>query len=112
MQFPKVSLDLEYGQGSCYGPEEEAAVVEVIRAGAPGYGPKSREFEQAFAEYCGVSHALAVSSGTAALQLAMLAAEVGPGDEVITTPLSWSRRPTARLSEAPAWCSPISILAR
>ncbi|HZT29003.1 MAG TPA: DegT/DnrJ/EryC1/StrS family aminotransferase [Bryobacteraceae bacterium] len=89
MQFPKVSLDLEYGQGSCYGPEEEAAVVEVIRAGAPGYGPKSREFEQAFAEYCGVSHALAVSSGTAALQLAMLAAEVGPGDEVITTPLSW-----------------------
>lgn len=89
MRLPEVRYELEYGQGSCYGPEEEAAVLEVIRAGAPGYGPKSREFERAFAEYCGVNHALAVSSGTAALQLAMIAAGIGPGDEVITTPLSW-----------------------
>jgi len=80
---------LEYGQGSVYGPEEEAAVLEVLRAGAPGYGPRSAAFEAAFAGFVGVPHAIAVSSGTAALELAMIALGIGPGDEVITTPLSW-----------------------
>ncbi|HWB98021.1 MAG TPA: DegT/DnrJ/EryC1/StrS family aminotransferase [Bryobacteraceae bacterium] len=89
MPLPEVRYELEYGQGSCYGPEEEAAALEVIRAGATGYGPQNRAFERAFADYCGVRHALAVSSGTAALQLAAIAASIGPGDEVITTPLSW-----------------------
>ncbi|MFN7925601.1 MAG: DegT/DnrJ/EryC1/StrS family aminotransferase [Bryobacteraceae bacterium] len=87
-QFP-VKFDLQYGQGSCYGAEEEQAVIEVLRAGAPSCGPWVARFEEAFARYCGVEHALAVSSGTAALRLAMAALDVGPGDEVITTSLSW-----------------------
>ncbi len=82
--------DREYGHGSVYGPEEEAAVLAVLRAGAPGCGPRTQEFERAFASYIGVAHAVAVSSGTAALQLAMVASGIGPGDEVITTPLSWT----------------------
>jgi perosamine synthetase len=87
-RFP-VRYDLEYGQGSCYGAEEEQAVLEVLRRGAPSGGPWVAEFEQAFASYCGVEHAIAVASGTAALELAMVACRAGPGDEVITTPLSW-----------------------
>jgi len=88
MNFP-VQYDLQYGAGSVCGPEEEAAVLEVLRAGAPGYGPASRAFEKAFSEFIGVDHALAVSSGSAALHLAMMALGLAPGDEVITTPLSW-----------------------
>ena len=48
-----------------------------------------KEFEDAFAAYCGTRHGLAVCNATAGLELAMIAAGVGPGDEVITTPLSW-----------------------
>lgn len=89
MQLPKVVYDLEYGQGSCYGAEEEVAVLEALRQGAQSGGPMVQQFEREFAAYCAVPQALAVSSGTAALQLAMIAAGVGPGDEVITTPLTW-----------------------
>jgi dTDP-4-amino-4,6-dideoxygalactose transaminase len=89
MKWPAVLHELEYGQGSCYGAEEEAAVIEAIRAGAQSCGAMVQEFETAFAAFCGAPHALAVSSGTAALELAMIALEVQPGDEVITTPLSW-----------------------
>lgn len=53
-----------------------------------GCGPVAR-FEQRFAEVCGVEYALAVSSGTAAIHTALLALEVGPGDEVISSPYSW-----------------------
>jgi len=53
-------------------------------------GPKVKQFEQAFAEYVGAKHAVAVSSGTAALHLAALAAGVGDGDEVITTPMTFA----------------------
>ncbi len=48
-------------------------------------GPQAEAFEREWAEFCGVSHAVAVSSGTSALMLALRAAEIGPGDEVITT---------------------------
>jgi perosamine synthetase len=89
MDLPKAIYELEYGHGSAYGPEEEAALGEVLRAGAPSCGPKVKKFEEAFAAYCGASHGLAVTSATAGLQLALIAAEVGPGDEVITTPISW-----------------------
>ena len=59
------------------------AVMECLRSGWLTMGPRVKEFEQRFADYAGVKHAAAVSSGTAALHLAALAAGVGPGDEVI-----------------------------
>jgi perosamine synthetase len=89
MKLPKAVDELEFSHGSLYGKEEEEALLEVLRAGAPSCGPWVKGFEEAFASYCGTTYALAVTSGTAGLQLAMIAAGVGPGDEVITTPLSW-----------------------
>ena len=61
-------------------------VVETLRSGWIGTGPKVGRFEQAFRDYIGARHALALNSCTAALHLSMIAAGVGPGDEVITTP--------------------------
>lgn len=72
------------------GPEEEAAVLEVLRSGWIGMGPKCQEFEAAFAAYVGTEHAIAVSSCTAALHLSLLALGVGKGDEVITTPFTFA----------------------
>ncbi len=89
MEKPKVRYELEINHGSIYGPEEERAVLEVLRAGAPSCGPKVQQFEEAFAAYCGARHALAVTSATTGLTLAGIAAGVGPGAEVITTPISW-----------------------
>jgi dTDP-4-amino-4,6-dideoxygalactose transaminase len=71
------------------GPEEEAAVLAVLRSGMIAQGPQTERFEQAFAELCGVRHAVAVSNGTVALHLALLAHDIGPGDEVITSPFSF-----------------------
>ena len=67
----------------------EAALREVLHAGAPSCGPKVKKFEESFAAYCGAQYGLAVTSATAGLELAVIAARVGPGDEVITTPISW-----------------------
>lgn len=71
------------------GAEEEAAVLEVLRSGWISQGPKVAEFERAFAAFVGAPHAIAVSSCTTALHLAMLAAHVGEGDEVICPSLSF-----------------------
>jgi perosamine synthetase len=71
------------------GEEEEKAILEVIASGQLVQGPRVREFEERFAEYCGVSHAVATSSGTTALHIAVLAHQVGPSDEVITSPFSF-----------------------
>jgi perosamine synthetase len=87
--MPTALYELEFNQGSAYGREEEQALVEVLRANAPSCGPKVMEFEAAFAKYCGVRSALTVTSATAGLHLAMMAAGIGVGDEVITTPLTW-----------------------
>lgn len=66
--------------------DDVQVVAEVLRHGALTQGPKVAEFERAVAEWTGVRYAVAVSSGTAALHLACLAAGVGPGDHVVTTP--------------------------
>jgi perosamine synthetase len=69
--------------------EDVAAVVEVLGSPALSMGPRVRAFEQAVAGYVGVSEAVAVNSGTSGLHLCLAAAEVGPGDEVVTTPFSF-----------------------
>lgn len=71
------------------GEEEKAAVVAVLESGMLAQGRRVAEFEARFAELCGVKHAVAVASGTAALWLTLLAHDIGPGDEVITTPFSF-----------------------
>jgi perosamine synthetase len=65
------------------GPEEIKAVSDVIASGYIAEGAIVKEFEQKFADYLNVKHAVATNSGTSALHLALLALEVGPGDEVI-----------------------------
>jgi perosamine synthetase len=71
------------------GEAEERAVVEVLRSGQLSLGPRVAAFEQAFARRLGAAHASAVSSGTAGLHLALRAAGVSDGDEVVTSPLSF-----------------------
>lgn len=66
------------------------AVVETLKSDFLTQGPKVSEFEQAFANYIGANHALAISNGTAALHLATMALGVKPGDKVITTPLTFA----------------------
>ncbi|MGP1346654.1 MAG: DegT/DnrJ/EryC1/StrS family aminotransferase [Phycisphaerales bacterium] len=65
------------------------AVVRVLRSGRLSIGPVQERFEARFAEITGCNHAVACSSGTAALHMALLAHGVGPGDEVITTPMAF-----------------------
>jgi dTDP-4-amino-4,6-dideoxygalactose transaminase len=72
------------------GSEEEAAVLRVLASGQLAQGEEVAAFERNFAEMCGAREAIAVSSGTAALHLALLAHGVGPGDEVITTAFSFA----------------------
>ncbi len=72
------------------GQEEIDEVVDTLRSGWLGTGPKTRQFELQFAEYVGGCHAVGTNSGTAALHLALTALELGPGDEVITTPLTFA----------------------
>ncbi|MGN6756981.1 MAG: DegT/DnrJ/EryC1/StrS family aminotransferase [Thermomicrobiales bacterium] len=70
--------------------DEIAEVVATLRSGWIGMGPRTLQLERDFAAYTGAKHAIAVNSCTAALHLALIAAGVGPGDEVITTPLTFA----------------------
>jgi dTDP-4-amino-4,6-dideoxygalactose transaminase len=69
--------------------EIDAAIEAVLRDGQYVLGPAVESFERDFAEYCGASHGVATNSGTSALHLALLAAGVRPGDEVITVPFTF-----------------------
>lgn len=69
---------------------EKSAVMEVLDSGMLAMGPRTAQFEKAFAEAFNVKHAIAVTSGTTALHVALLANGVGPGDEVITTPFTFA----------------------
>ena len=71
------------------GEDEISEVVDTLRSDWITTGPKVRQFEDKFAEFVGSSDALAVSSCTAALHLALIALGIGPGDGVITTPLTF-----------------------
>lgn len=72
-----------------FGLNEEKAVLEVLRSGWVSQGPRVAEFEQHFAEYVGAAQGVAVSSCTAALHLALLAAGIRPGDDVLCPSLSF-----------------------
>ena len=69
--------------------DDIALVVQALKSTRLSLGPFLDRFERAFADYVGTEHAVAVSSGTAGLHLCIRAAELGPGDEVITTPFSF-----------------------
>ncbi|MCD6355831.1 MAG: DegT/DnrJ/EryC1/StrS family aminotransferase [Anaerolineaceae bacterium] len=71
------------------GEEEKKAVLEVLDSGIITQGPRVKVFEEGFAKMCGVKHAVATTSGTTALYLAMLAHSIGKGDEVITSPFTF-----------------------
>ncbi|MDV4155760.1 DegT/DnrJ/EryC1/StrS family aminotransferase [Rhizobium leguminosarum] len=81
-------LDIKAQYQSIKG-EIDAAVLGVLASGQYVLGDEVAYFEQEFADYCNVKHAIAVNTGTSALHLALLAAGVGPGDEVITVPFTF-----------------------
>ncbi len=86
--------------------DDVAAVSETLRSGWLTMGPRTQAFEAAFAEHLGVRHAVAVSSATAALHLAYLAAGVGPGDEVIVPAITFVAG-----AAAARYCGAVPVLA-
>jgi dTDP-4-amino-4,6-dideoxygalactose transaminase len=81
MKVPLFDVDL--------GQEEETAILETLRSKWLSTGPRTAAFEEAFAKAVGAPHAIAVSSGTAALHLALVGCGIGPGDEVIVPSLTF-----------------------
>jgi perosamine synthetase len=88
------------------GPEEEEAVLRVLRSGRLVQGPEVAAFEEEFAAFCGVAHAVACVNGTAALHLALLAHGIGPGDEVIVPAFTFAASGNAVLAcgATPVFC--------
>jgi dTDP-4-amino-4,6-dideoxygalactose transaminase len=83
MQVPMNDLKIQYKDIKA---EIDAALSEVIESCSFILGPQVQAFEDAYAAYCGTDYCIGVSNGTDALKLALIAADIGPGDEVITTP--------------------------
>jgi dTDP-4-amino-4,6-dideoxygalactose transaminase len=83
---PFLDLKAQYRQIK---PEVDAAIIRAVESTQFVLGPEVTAFEQRFASYCNVDHCLAVNSGTSALHLALLAAGIGPGDEVITVSMTF-----------------------
>src|SRR3989338_8453847 len=71
------------------GEEEKNAVLNVLDSGMIVQGPKVKEFEEQFAEFCETKYAVAVNNGTAALHASLYAIGIKPGDEVITVPFTF-----------------------
>lgn len=71
------------------GDEEKFRVMAVLESGMIAMGPQTAEFEKEFAAYIGTDYAVATNNGTSALHVALLAAGIGPGDKVITTPFTF-----------------------
>ena len=88
ISLPRRSEFLTFGAPDIGEPEIQE-VVETLRSGWLSSGPRCRKFEQLFCEYIGCEHAIALNSCTAGLELALEALGIGPGDEVITTPLTF-----------------------
>lgn len=88
------------------GEAEEAAVLRVLRSGRLAQGPEVAALEEEFAAMCGTAHAVAVTNGTAALHLALLAHGVGPGDEVIIPSFTFAATGNAVLAcgARPVFC--------
>ncbi|MGY3075014.1 dTDP-4-amino-4,6-dideoxygalactose transaminase [Bradyrhizobium sp. LM6.10] len=86
MSIPFLDLKAQYSQIK---PEIDAALARVVSSGHFVLGPEVTAFEGHFANYCRTAHCRAVNSGTSALHLALLAAGVGPGDEVITVSMTF-----------------------
>ena len=76
-------------QPPAVGEEEIAAVAETLRSGWLTSGPRAAELERRMSEYLEAEHVVALASGTAALHLALVGLGVGPGDEIVTTPITW-----------------------
>ncbi len=79
------------------GPAEEEAVLEVLRSGMLAMGKRTAAFEEAWAAYCGVRHAVLMSNGTVAQEAILHALAIGPGDEVITVSFSFNATVSAIL---------------
>ena len=88
------------------GDDVIAAVEDTLRSGWLTLGPRTKAFEEEFAEHIGVKHALATSSCTTALHLAYLAAGVGPGDEVIVPAITF-----VATANAARYCGATPVLA-
>jgi len=79
------------------GPEEESAVLDVLRSGMLAMGSKTTELEGSWADYCGVRHAVFMANGTVAQEAILRALGIGPGDEVITVSFSFNATASAIL---------------
>lgn len=88
------------------GPEDEEAVLRVLRSGRLAQGPEVAAFEEEFATLCGVPHAVACANGTAALHIALLAHGIGAGDEVIIPTFTFAATANAVLAcgARPVFC--------
>ncbi|HLB56742.1 MAG TPA: DegT/DnrJ/EryC1/StrS family aminotransferase [Coxiellaceae bacterium] len=84
MQF--IDLQTQYQQ---HKTQIDAAIARVLQHGQYLFGPEIEALESQLADYVGVKHCIAMASGTTALQIALMALNIGPGDEVITTPFSF-----------------------
>ncbi|MCB0410674.1 MAG: aminotransferase class I/II-fold pyridoxal phosphate-dependent enzyme, partial [Flavobacteriales bacterium] len=91
-----MSINIPYGK-QYISDEDTKAVVDALHSDFLTQGPRISEFENNFASYIGSKYAIAVSNGTAALHLPLLASGIGEGDRIITTPITFAASANAAL---------------